>query len=170
MTAVHATNPDDSQDECDYDEESEPIAYGNRSVAWTNRYRKLLPYQYARATAMDLGLRRKEEWDEYLADGKEYHGPYLPTRPDEMYQEEWVSWEEFLGIMRDYDDTKNIVQNILQLQSMEEYSQFVKADTKRARGLRIPAMPDIVYRDKGWLSCDSFFGTTTGFKDDDSSI
>jgi hypothetical protein len=148
-----------SSDNEDIDDEFDQTAYGNRSLAWTNKYRKLFPYEYARAMATNLGLRHKEEWDEYLDDGKVY-GPYLPSRPDEMYKDDWVSWEEFLGIMRDYSDTQHIVQNVLQLPNIDEYTSFVKADPKRALGLRIPAMPHIVYKDKGWDSFDSFFGST----------
>ena len=33
---------------------------------------------------------------------------------------------------------------------MDEYITFVKADIKRAESLRIPAKPEIVYREKGW--------------------
>jgi hypothetical protein len=148
-----------SSDNEDTDDGCDEMAYGNRSLAWTNKYRKLFPYEYARAMATNLGLRCREEWDEYLTDGKVY-GPYLPSRPDEMYKDDWVSWEEFLGIMRDYSDTQHIVQNVLQLRNIDAYKSFVKADPKRALGLRIPAMPHIVYKDKGWDSFDSFFGST----------
>jgi hypothetical protein len=148
-----------SSDNEDVDDEFDELAYGNRSLAWTNKYRKLFPYEYARGMASNLGLRSREEWDEYLADGKVY-GPYLPSRPDEMYKDDWVSWEEFLGIMRDYSDTQHIVQNVLQLPNIDAYKSFVKADPQRALGLRIPAMPHVVYKDKGWDSFDSFFGST----------
>jgi len=141
-------------------EEEGQTAYGNRSLFWTNKYRKLLPYEYARKEAMKLGLRSKEEWDEYLEDGKVYHGPYLPNRPDEMYVDDWISWEEFLGIMRTYEEAKHIVQYVLKLKDIEEYCDFVDADRKRAEGLRIPAKPHIVYKDKGWVSFEEFFGTS----------
>jgi hypothetical protein len=147
-----------SKDDDDDDDEAQVRAYGRRSLAWTQKYRKLLPYEYARKTAMNLGLRSKDDWDEYLADGKVYHGPYLPSRPDEMYAEEWLSWEEFLGITRTYNETRQIVQQVLQLKSMEEYKAFVSADLKRAEGLRIPAKPDVYYRDKGWINEEHFFG------------
>jgi hypothetical protein len=146
----------DGWDDEDFDDES-PKAYGKRSLSWTQRYRKLLPYEYARRTAMNLGLRSKDDWEEYLQDGKVYHGPYLPSRPDEMYAEDWVSWDEFLGIMRGYDDTRRIVQQVLQLRTMREYEAFVLTDAKRAEGLRIPARPDIVYKDRGWISENHFF-------------
>jgi len=147
---------DGGSDNDDYEENEKP--YGNRSLAWTQKYRKLFPYEYARTTAMNLGLRSKNEWDEYLADGKVYHGPYLPSRPDEMYVDDWVSWDEFLGIMRAYDDTKRIVQNVLQLKNMAGYKKFVEADPKRAEGLRIPAVPKLVYKDSGWTTYEEFFG------------
>jgi hypothetical protein len=132
-------------------------SYGSRSLEWTNKYRRVIPYEKARTSVMDLGLRDKSDWDEYVADGKIYHGPYLPNHPDQMYHKEWVSWDEFLGITRHYNETRGIVQ-MLQLKDMQEYKKFVNADIKRARGLRIPAKPEIVYRNKGWISMEHFFG------------
>jgi hypothetical protein len=141
----------------DNDDDDAPKAYGNRSLQWTERYRRVLPYGRARQIAMSLGLRGKEDWDDHLEDGIVFRGPYLPTRPDEMYADDWVSWDEFLGVMRDYDDTRRIVQDVLQLRTMDEYRDFVAADVKRAEGLRIPAMPEIVYNDRGWIDEDHFF-------------
>lgn len=146
---------DDHQENDDRDDDwgtQQEKAYGNRSLSWTNRYRKLLPYEYARNLVMSLGLRSREEWEEQIK------GPYVPNRPDEMYADDWVSWDEFLGIMRSYDETQYIVQQVLHLGSMDEYTVFVEADKKRAEGLRIPAKPDVVYRGKGWVSFDHFFG------------
>jgi hypothetical protein len=152
----------DSHDDDDVDiddddggDEVTQTAYGSRSLAWTNRYRRLVPYEYTRTQAMSLGLSSKEEWQ-----ALGHQGPYMISRPDEMYEEEWISWEEFLGVMRPYAETKQIVQYILKLKSMDEYRQFVKSDTKRAEGLRIPAKPDIVYRDSGWQGSEVFFGTS----------
>ena len=148
----------EDDDDDDDDDETTQTAYGNRSLAWTNRYRKLIPYEDARRRAMELGLNTKEEWEELRRDGKCYHGPYLVSRPDEMYQEEWISWEEFLGAMRSFDEAREIVRNVLHLSSMEEYHAFVNNDPKRAEGLRIPAKPEVFYKDKGWKGPDHFFG------------
>ena len=106
---------------------------------------------------MSLGLRSKSEWDEYVADGKRFHGPYLPSKPDEMYAEDWISWDEFLGLMRPYTEAKELV-GILGIKSKAEYDEFIKDDTKRAEGLRIPKTPEKVYKEKGWISYDHFFG------------
>jgi len=146
------------QDEAIDEDDEVQQAYGNRSLGWTNKYRSVISYEKARRSVMDLGLRNKEDWDEYVADGKTYHGPYLPNHPDKMYELEWVSWEEFLGLTRPHDETRDIVQNVLKLKDMDDYKKFVAADTKRARGLRIPAKPEIVYKNKGWISMEHFFG------------
>ena len=150
---------DDDDDDDDEEEEVTQTAYGNRSLVWTNRYRRLIPYEYARAQAMSMGLSSKEEWQTL---GRT--GPYLISRPDEMYQEEWISWEEFLGVMRPYEETKQLVQYVLKLKSMEEYRSFVQTDPKRAEGLRIPAKPEIVYKDSGWQGSEVFFGTNANSK------
>lgn len=66
-------NQDSTEDENnDYDDDEEEClpSYGNRSLAWTSRYRSLLPYEKARASVMQLGLRSKGDWDEYVAEGK----------------------------------------------------------------------------------------------------
>lgn len=112
----------------------------------------------ARMSVISLGLRSKEDWDEYVADGKRNHGAYLPNKPDEMYADEWISWDEFLGLRRPYHEAREIVVNVLSIGDMEAYAKFVSEDTKRAEGLRIPAKPHIVYRENGWISFDHFFG------------
>lgn len=140
-------------------DEDDPQPYRNRSLTWSNRFRKLIPYETARKQVIAMGFFSKEDWDEYVADGKKYHGPYLASHPDEMYADDWVSWEEFLGLRRNYDDCRHVVQNVLKLQTLEEYTAFVKTDAKRAEYLRIPLKPQIVYKKKGWISCDHFFGT-----------
>jgi len=158
--AVLGTNHSGSYPQDDNNEEDSllPKAYRNRSMSWTHRYRSVLPYKTARQWVMELGLRNKEEWDEYVQDGKIFHRSYLPNHPDEMYAEEWVSWDEFLGIMRPYNETRSIVQNVLNILTMEEYVRFINMNPKRAEGLRIPAKPWIVYRDD-WIGDEDFFGT-----------
>jgi hypothetical protein len=143
------TNDDDAEEEDDDDDETiKP--YGSRSLAWTKRYRRLIPYHVARAQAVAMGMSTQEDYQRWR------RGPYQIQRPDEMYALEWSSWDEFLGAMRTYDETRQVVR-LLQLQSMEEYQEFVRQDPKRAEGLRIPARPDIVYRDCGWENARLFF-------------
>ena len=60
---------DDGED--DDDDEAEIIKpYGNRSLAWTKRYRRLNPYEKCRARVLRFGHRSKEDWDEAAASGQ----------------------------------------------------------------------------------------------------
>ena len=149
-----ATSNDDSPDDADDD----ITPYRNRDLAYTRKYRRLVPYKAARLTAMRLGLRSKEEWDDIRQFGRAFHGAHLVAYPNEMYAKEWVSWEEFLGVMRPYDEVKDMVQNELKLKTMEEYRAYINEDKKRAEWIRIPAKPEIFYRKKGWEGEAKFFG------------
>jgi len=115
---------DDYNDDDDDDDDSTVQPYGNRSLQWTQRYRKLIPYEEARRRVLKFGHRSKEDWDECVMNG--WQGQYVPARPDEMYATEWVSWEEFLGIMRTYEEAQQLVTQVLKIQSMDEYHIFVQ--------------------------------------------
>ena len=147
---------DDDVDVDDDDDEDAIQPYGNRSVAWTKRYRKLNPYEKVRQRVLAFGHRSKADWDDCVSSGQQ--GAYVPARPDEMYAPEWVGWEEFLGIMRSYESTQHIALHVLGLKSLDEYIIFVRQDPKRAEGLRIPVRPDLFYKDE-WISEDDFFQT-----------
>lgn len=145
------------------DDDDLPIQpYGNRSLAWTRRYRRLNPYEKVRQRVLTFGHRSKEDWDDCVASGLQ--GAYVPQRPDQMYAPEWISWDEFLGIMRSYDETRHVAVNVLGLKSLDDYILFVRSDPKRAQGLRIPVRPDLKYQGQGWVDEATFFN-----RSDDSS-
>ena len=145
---------DDDDDDDDDDEHSKIRPYRNRSLAWTLRYRKLNPYITARARVINFGMRSKEDWDDAMSSGQ--LGQYVPCYPDEMYALEWISWEEWLGLMRSYNETQHLAKNVLGLKCLDDYLLFVKGNTKRAEGLRIPVRPDLYYEDE-WIDEQSFF-------------
>ncbi|KAL7514377.1 hypothetical protein ACHAXN_011558 [Cyclotella atomus] len=132
----------DANNDTDIEEDEIEIKpYRNRSLAWTLRYRRLNPYERARARVISFGHRSKEDWDEAVSSGQ--LGQYVPNYPDEMYAPEWDSWDEWLGLMRSYNETKEIATKVLKLNSLDDYLNFVRCNTKRAEGLRIPARPDV---------------------------
>lgn len=145
---------DGQTDDDDEDDDAAIKPYRSRSLAWTKRYRKLNPYEKVRARVISFGHRTKSDWDDAVSSGQ--LGQYVPSYPDEMYAPEWVDWDEWLGLMRRYDDTKNLA-STLGLKSLDEYVIFVRSNNKRAEGLRIPVRPDIYYKDE-WIDEDTFFG------------
>ena len=147
---LRATTPRDDDDE---DAPLEP--YGRRSLAWTRRYRRLNPYEAARARVLGFGHRSKEDWDEAVASGQ--LGAYVPSHPERMYAPEWAGWDEWLGLMRSYDETRRLAVGVLGLKSLDDYILFVRSDPKRAEGLRIPVRPDLYFKDE-WSGEATFFG------------
>ena len=63
-------NIHNEDDDNDNDDEVEIKPYGNRSLAWTQRYRRLNPYEKCRARVLRFGHRSKEDWDEAAASGQ----------------------------------------------------------------------------------------------------
>ena len=147
-------NDTDVDDDDDDDIEIKP--YGSRSLAWTKRYRRLNPYEKVRQRVIRFGHRSKADWDDAVSSGQ--LGQYVPSYPEKMYEPEWISWDEFLGLTRSYTDTQNIAVNVLGLKTLDEYIMFVRSNPKRAEGLRIPVRPDLYYKDE-WIDENTFFNT-----------
>ena len=141
-------------DDDDDDDDIEIKPYGSRSLAWTKRYRRLNPYEKVRQRVLRFGHRSKADWDDAVSSGQ--LGQYVPSYPDQMYEPEWISWEEFLGLTRSYDETRNIAVNVLGLKTLDAYIMFVRSNSKRAEGLRIPVRPDLYYKDE-WIDESTFF-------------
>ena len=64
------TNEGDENDDDEEEEEDNIKPYGNRSLAWTKRYRRLNPYDKCRARVLRFGHRSKEDWDEAVSSGQ----------------------------------------------------------------------------------------------------
>jgi hypothetical protein len=144
------------EDEVDDDDDVAIKPYGNRSLAWTKRYRRLNPYETVRDRVIrHFGHRSKSDWDECVANG--WQGQYVPSRPQEMYAPEWTGWDDFLGVMRNYTDCRHVAVHVLGLCSLDEYIIFVRSNPRRAQGLRMPVRPDLLYKNDGWISEAEFF-------------
>ena len=65
-----AADDDENDDEEEEEEEDNIKPYGNRSLAWTKRYRRLNPYDKCRARVLRFGHRSKEDWDEAASSGQ----------------------------------------------------------------------------------------------------
>ena len=125
---------------------------------WRAKYRRLLPFHEARQAVRSIGFSSREEWDDWVADGKSapWLGPYMPSRPDEMYAEEWVSWEDFLGVLLPFDEARAVV-HTLGISTQEEWWRLVAEESERMAELRVAARPHIVYADQ-WRGYDDWLG------------
>lgn len=66
---------------------------------------RFLPYEECRKWVQAWGSRWKSEddWRQWIAMG-EKRNPYIPSRPDEYYGSQWISWEHFLGMPPENQD------------------------------------------------------------------
>ena len=79
----------------------------------------------------------------------------FPTRPYEVYKEEWKNWPEFLGTnWMSYEEAKQLIQKE-GITSTGMFSEWKKAGY---RPFNFPSSPDTVYKEE-WISWGSFFGT-----------
>lgn len=56
---------------------------------------RFLSFVQARAWARAMWFTEEADWRRMIYSG-ELRNPYIPSKPDEVYQSQWVSWEDFL--------------------------------------------------------------------------
>ncbi len=129
------------------------------------------PFEKARTFARSLGLQSHAEWKDYCA-GKR---PDLPARPKDIpvtvYAAYggplWRGMADFLGAGR----TDNRARHYSPLEQARAFARTLGLDSARAwqvwvrehleevpDGLLLPASPDRVYADFGWVSWPDFLG------------
>jgi hypothetical protein len=125
---------------------------------WRRKYRAVLPFEEVRRCIQAAGFDSRAEWDEWVAEGKKspFLGPYVPSRPDLMYEEEWRGWDDFLGILLDFQEARKVAR-LIGLKSQLDWYKFVDEDPVRLRALRLPALP-MVYYGRAWQGYDDWLG------------
>jgi hypothetical protein len=110
---------------------------------------KLYPFGEARKIARGHGFANREEFLEYSCPG----AYQLPKNPEEVWAEEWTSWEDFLGICHDFEAGRKIART-LDVASEEEYLAIFQEKRLRDDDLasRLPYRPDLKFKQewKGW--------------------
>ena len=110
-----------------------------------------------------LNLKSQNEWYAYCKSGKKPEN--IPSTPNRIYKDEWVSWGDFLGTnyiqqqkrnYLSYNDARKIIKK-LEIKSQRDYRKF---SNKNKIPKNIPAGPDKVYKKNGtWISWGDFLGT-----------
>ena len=133
---------------------------GSGNVSKKNK--KLLSFKDARKIVQSMKIKSKEEYLQLRADGLLPDG--FPETPNRDYKDEgWTTWKDFLGSsyvaknkknFMKFEDAQKLVQS-MKIESRDHYRLL------RKKGLlpSMPARPEHVYKDKGWVNWKSFFGT-----------
>ena len=85
----------------------------------------------------------------------------LPSVPYKIYKGRgWINWSEFLGKPLEWTsltDAKELIKKEAATQGITDAATYGKAKEWRKKH-NLPAAPDKVYKDQGWVGWDDFFG------------
>jgi len=115
---------------------------------------RLYPFEEARKIARGHGFESKQEFLEY-----DCAGAYqLPKNADEVWSEDWTSWDDFLGVPLSFEQGREVART-LQLASQEEYLKLIESKTIKDSELasRLPYRPDLKYKQE-WQSWEDWLG------------
>jgi superfamily II DNA or RNA helicase len=130
-------------------------------------------FEDARRYTSGLNLERQSDWRNYcrhLLPGVEAKPPDIPANPKTVYQGEWKSWSDWLGIderpsWRSYLEARKFVRS-LSLPHNKAWRRYIrgKLEDKPPLPRNVPRSPDLVYKGDGWTSWGEFLGTPNVFK------
>jgi len=125
--------------------------------------RKYRSFDDARKFVRSLGIKNQRDWTKYCKSGKLPKDiPHSPARP--YKNKGWVNYGDWLGTgmirHRDreywsFEKARDYVQK-LGLKNSKEWRKFTKSGKLPKE---IPANPNQVYKNKGWISIGDWLGT-----------
>jgi superfamily II DNA or RNA helicase len=121
------------------------------------------PFAEARDFARSLGLKGVTGWYAFAKTDKRPID--IPSNPQLAYADSgWTSWADWLGgcnirthggNWRSFTEARDFVRS-LGLKSQVEWKKFAKTDKKP---IDIPAHPDVIYANDGWIDVADWLGT-----------
>lgn len=122
---------------------------GNNKIA--SQYKEYLSFEEAREIVVTLGLKSQKEWHDWWTINRPLNIPYKPER---TYKNEFISTMDWLGYSNlSYEEARKIART-LKLKTQIEWKEYYS--NNKLEG--IPASPQGVYKDKGWVSWGDFLG------------
>lgn len=123
-----------------------------------------MPFPCARAYVSGLKIKTTREWYRYCTGSTKHKD--IPSSPNIVYADEWVSWMDWLGTsninyiayhkaLRSFKDARKFVKQ-LGLSSRGDWFEYAKSGKKPDD---IPTSPLQTYRDQ-WVSWDHWLGKT----------
>ena len=125
--------------------------------------KNFLSFSKAREQIHAKKIKNGRMWREYTK--SENFPKEIPKAPDQFYKNKgWKSMGDWLGtgtiapqLMNywNFDDAKEFVKN-LNLKNRKDWREYCNSGNKSDK---LPANPDQVYKNKGWISMGNFLGT-----------
>jgi superfamily II DNA or RNA helicase len=146
------------------------ISYGKDWAGWGDwlgtdfvhhSRREYQPFKKARAFSRSLDLECADDWREYCKSGRRLAD--VPSNPNVVYAKAgWIGWSDWLGTgkvplgqWRSFRKARAFARH-LGLNSKGEWTAYCASGKKPAD---IPASPDAVYANKGWIRFGDWLGT-----------
>lgn len=131
------------------------------------------PFDEARAYIQSLGLKNVADWKRYIKGELPEKGVIpedIPTTPEGVYKERgWLSFGDWLGTgviatnlreYRTFHKARSFVHN-LELKNQVEWGKYCRGELPEKGKLpnNVPAHPQEIYKEKGWVSLGDWLGT-----------
>ena len=133
-----------------------------RTETVSNRNRTFLSFEEARTFAHSLNLKSRSEWNAWSK--SDARPENIPTNPYRFYEDKgWAGWGDWLGTdtiapqnrtYLPFEKARNYARN-LELKIEAEWIIWAKSNAKPDN---IPAYPDHVYKNKGWIGWGDWLG------------
>ena len=125
-----------------------------------NKTREYADIVDAKNWAKKSGIKSAKDWKNKKKNNQLPKG--IPGHPQVVYKNKgWISWADFLGTDNhreaDYLEFEE-AREYIRLQKLEN-TRFWKQWSKTHRPSNIPGTPDVIYKEKGWISWADFLGT-----------
>ena len=122
-----------------------------------------LPFEEAREQVRTLGLKNSMEWR--VLSKSQSRLQNIPAKPDRVYSNDgWKNMGDWIGTgfistkQREYLDFESARKyvRLLKLKNTDEWRNYCKSIL---RPLEIPSNPNVVYKNKGWVSLGDWIGS-----------
>ena len=122
-------------------------------------YKRFVTYNEAVEILKTKSIKNCSEFKKWVCDNKYLH---IPSYPNKIYKDEWISWEVFLSspykspntfIFLPFNEARAYVRK-LNLKSQKEWRKYRKTHSIT----NIPAEANITYKNDGWEGWSDFLG------------
>jgi len=126
--------------------------------------RKFRSFEDARIFVRSLGLNSQREWTAYYKSGKKPQD--IPSAPQRTYKKGWKGMGDWLGTgvvapqekeFLPFEKARQFIKD-QHLASVTHWRKFLKSEKNPGN---IPANPEVIYKNKGWINYGDWLGTGT---------
>ena len=126
--------------------------------------RGFLRFEEARTFARSLGIKNKEEWEQWAKSGERPHN--IPSNPQYNYKDYgWEGMKDWLGSagvppkrrkkFRPFEEALNFAK-ALGLKTTDDWQKWAASEERPSD---IPSTPSLIYKNQGWEGMKDWLGT-----------